>query len=285
MSDAFDVVARTWSESAAYWEKHGSIRKAIFEPVTGALIAESGVKPNARERCDVLDVAAGTGDVTFGLARSLGPQSTVWSTDLAPGMVAVARREADRGADRNVRFCECAAENLAFASGVFDAVVCRFGIMFFRDPVGASREALRVARPGCRVAFAVWGPERANPFHYVIADVLGRYVSSPPADPDGPGAHRFAEGGKLVRVLVEAGAADVRERQLHFSISAPMPFDEFFVLRSELSDTLRDKLCRLSAGELSRLKDEVRENSLAYFSSAGFSFPAHVLIVSGVRER
>jgi len=140
--------------------------------------------------------------------------------------------------------------------------------MFFEDVTVALGEMLRVVKPGGTVALAVWGDRAANPFFSIVTEVLARYLPSPPEDPDAPGAFRFAEPGKLAALLSQAGAAGVREQVVDFHIEAAMTPAEFWQLRSEISDSLRAKVARLTEGELVQVVREVSER-LQPFSSAG----------------
>jgi hypothetical protein len=153
--------------------------------------------------------------------------------------------------------------------------------MFFADPAAAMREALRVVlKDGC-VAFAVWGPKEANPFFSTIADVIDRFVEIPPQDPDVPDAFRFAVPGKLAGILEQADAKNVIERQLNFQIEAAISFEQFWQLRTEMSETLREKMARLTPAQLPTVKQAVADAARRYFASRTMSFPAEALIVSG----
>jgi SAM-dependent methyltransferase len=138
-------------------------------------------------------------------------------------MVKIAERSAAETGVQNLRCRVSRAEELPFEANTFDAVVCRFGIMFFSDPVKAVREALRVLKPGCSVGYVVWGPRVKNPFHAVVQDVLDQYVPGPAPDPDAPGAYRYAPSGKLAAIVREAGAEAVEEKPVRFNVEAPSP--------------------------------------------------------------
>jgi SAM-dependent methyltransferase len=277
-----DQVFENWSESAHFWDKHRTARRAMFDPLIPALREEAGIpQSSVGGPYQVLDIACGPGDLGMGLAGTLGERAFVWCTDLVPDMVHIAERTAADQGVKNVRFRECPAEELPFEADAFDAIVCRFGIMFFSDPIRAIRESLRVLKSGCRVAHCVWGTRQANPFHHVVQDVLDRYVPGPPPDPDAPGAFRFAQPGKLVEVFGKTNAVDVRQQVFRFNIEAPLSFDEFFEVRTEMSDSLRAKLRKLPEDQRANFKEDVRQNALAYFSSSGFSFPTEVLLISG----
>src|SRR5713101_10161241 len=137
-------------------------------------------------------------------------------------MVEAARREAHRRGIKNVSFYKCAADVLPFRNDFFDVVVSRLGAMFFPDPLSALREMLRVTKPDGALTLVVWHKSELNPFSYLVTDAVSRYFDAPPADPDAPGAFRFAEPGALAHILKEAGASDVRERLFRFRMETPI---------------------------------------------------------------
>jgi len=154
--------------------------------------------------------------------------------------------------------------------------------MFFPDPLAGLREMLRVTKREGVLSLAVWGKSDLNPFSYQITNVVARHFeAAAPADPNAPGAFRFAEPGSLAGILVEAGAVDVRERELKFNIAASISPEEFWELRSETSGTLRKKLATLSSAQADLLKKEAQEAVREYFSNNQMSIPAQMIIVTG----
>src|SRR5262245_7959052 len=271
-----DVVAQ-WSEAARYWEKHRGTIERMFAPVAAALVQEAGIGPGQA----VLDVATGPGEPAATIAGIVGARGRVVGVDIVPAMIEAARREAERRGLGNASFREASAEALPFDDGSFDAAVSRFGVMFFPRPEAGIREMLRVLAPGGRLGLAVWHHASANPFHFAVADVLERFVPSPPLDPDAPDAFRFAEPGKLLCVARAAGLEDAREHLLRFSIDAALPPEEFWVLRTEMSDKLRTKLAGLSPGQREEIRRAVLAAVRSYSGARGLSFPAEVLGVGG----
>jgi hypothetical protein len=71
------------------------------------------------------------------------------------------------------------------------------------------------------------------------------------------------------------------ERLLRFLIRASISVEDFWTLRSEMSEKLRTKLASLSKPQNAELKRDVLEALSSYSSERGISFPAEVLIVSG----
>ena len=268
---------REWRTTAPFWTKHSATIRTMFAPLTEALIRDASIA----EGQTVLDVAGGAGEPSLTIAERVGPKGSVACTDAVAEMVAAAESEAQRRGLMNVTFRQCVADSLPFGSDTFDAVVCRLGVMFFPDPVAALREMLRVAKPGGSVSLAVWNKDELNPFAHITTDVMSRYIESPPADPDAPNAFRFAEPGKLASIQELAGAGDVHERVFRFQIEAPISASEYWELRSETSDTLREKLAKLSAEQVQRVKHEVLETAGEYFPNSRMNFPAQMIIATG----
>ncbi len=103
------------------------------------------VRPRDGE--DVLDMAGGTGDVAFRLARA---GARVTAADINPEMLAVGvQRAADRGVI-DIIWREENAERLSFADKSFDAYTIAFGIRNVTDILAALAEAHRVLRYGGR---------------------------------------------------------------------------------------------------------------------------------------
>jgi ubiquinone/menaquinone biosynthesis C-methylase UbiE len=200
--------------------------------------------------------------------------------DVVAEMVDAARREAGRRKLHNVSFAVAPADALP-GENSFDAVVSRFGIMFFPAPVLAIREMLRVLKPRGRIALAVWHFADRNPFHYTISRAVERYVDQPALAEDAPDAFRYAAPGKLCSVLSEAGAAEASERLLPFSIRAQVSLEEFWTLRSEMTERLRNALAKLPTEQMADVRREAIEALRAYSGEHGVNLPAEVLIVSG----
>jgi ubiquinone/menaquinone biosynthesis C-methylase UbiE len=270
---------REWRESAKYWEMHAPTIQKMFAPVTAALIEEAGII----EGDTVLDVAGGPGEPSLTIAEKVGPGGSVTCTDAVAEMVAAAQTEATRRGVNNIQFQQCLAHSLPFEKNTFDAAVSRLGVMFFPDPLAALREMLRVVKPESALSFAVWYESSVNPFAYIVTDVISRHIKTQPADPDAPGAFRFAERGKLVRVLTEAGSIQVRERLLKFHIEAPISREEFWEMRAATSGTLREKLDAMPADLRLRIGNEVKEAVAEFFPNERMSFPAQMLIVTGAK--
>ncbi|HSR00817.1 MAG TPA: class I SAM-dependent methyltransferase [Sphingomicrobium sp.] len=103
------------------------------------------VKPRLGE--DILDMAGGTGDVAFRMAKR-GAHVTV--ADINPDMLEVGRQRAERKGLQGLSFKVENAEKLSFANASFDAYTIVFGIRNVTDIPSALREAHRVLKRGGR---------------------------------------------------------------------------------------------------------------------------------------
>ena len=268
--------SREWANSAPFWEKHAGTIRTMFSPVTTALIEEARI----RSGHNVLDVAGGAGEPALTIAALVGAEGSVTYTDLVAGMKSTAEAEAQRRGIANVKFQQCPADSLPFGENSFDVVVSRLGAMFFPDPLAALREMQRVTKPGGTLSLVVWGQSEVNPFSYEITNVVSQYL--PPGPPSlTHDAFRFAEPGKLTGVLQEAGVRNIRERLLKFDIAAPISPKEFWVMRSETSDTLRNKLAAAPVATRLKVRDEALRAIDKYFPENQMKFPAQMLIVTG----
>jgi SAM-dependent methyltransferase len=145
----------------------------IFAPYA----ADAARRLRALRPARVLEIAAGTGVVTRALASALDTDAQIIATDLNQAMLDQA---AASGTARPVQWRQADAQDLPFADGSFDVVVCQFGAMFFPDKARAFAEARRVLRPGGTYMFSVWDRIETNEFADVVTAVL---AESFPHDP------------------------------------------------------------------------------------------------------
>jgi SAM-dependent methyltransferase len=138
-------------------------------PVAAHLVRFAGVSPGHA----LLDVATGTGVVAITAALQ---GARVTALDLTPELLARARENAAM-AGATVAWHEGDAEALPFPDQSFDVVVSEFGHMFAPRPEVATREMLRVLKPGGRIAVATWPPEQMIGSTFAL---VGRYMPPPP---------------------------------------------------------------------------------------------------------
>ena len=114
-------------------------------------ILAAKVHPSASRPFSLLDVAGGTGDVAFRVARAGGPKTRVTVADINADMLRVgAERAGKRGLAERVAFVEANAELLPFSDAGFDAYTIAFGIRNVPRIETALGEAFRVLKRGGR---------------------------------------------------------------------------------------------------------------------------------------
>ncbi|AHG92915.1 putative ubiquinone/menaquinone biosynthesis methyltransferase UbiE (plasmid) [Gemmatirosa kalamazoonensis] len=264
------------TNAAGHFDKNPEIIRQLFAPVSEALIDDAEIAPGH----SVLDVATGAGEPALRIAGFVGPKGEVVGIDPVVGSIEASRRAAERLSLDNARFETARADNLPFPDNRFDAVVSRFGVMFFPSPIAGVREMLRVLKPGKKMAFAVWHFRDDNPFHNVLARIVDPILPPPELPPDAPDPFRFAAPGKLQAIVADAGAADPMERLFRFSIDVPLSPEDFWDLRMEMSDKLRERLATLQPGSFQDVKRRSIAAFQGYSSANGLSFPAEVRLVS-----
>src|SRR5215831_3538513 len=122
-----------WSAVAQGWRRRWTTFEQGAQPLSDRLVELARIAPEQR----VLDVATGIGEPALTAARRVGPAGSVMAIDQAPQMLAVARERIEAAGVENIEFVEGDAETLVFEPASFDAVVSRWGMLFFQDPVGA----------------------------------------------------------------------------------------------------------------------------------------------------
>jgi demethylmenaquinone methyltransferase / 2-methoxy-6-polyprenyl-1,4-benzoquinol methylase len=109
------------------------------------------VRPSRRAPFRHLDVAGGTGDIAFRIAKAAGPEAEIVVLDINGDMLDVGRdRAVQRGLSDKVEFVQANAESLPFPDAHFDAYTIAFGIRNVPRIDVALAEAHRVLKPGGR---------------------------------------------------------------------------------------------------------------------------------------
>lgn len=194
-----------WNEAAGpTWAELQAPLDRQLAPLGRRAMAELALGPGRR----VLDVGCGSGETTVELAAT-GAQ--VVGVDISRPMLEVARRRSASVAD--VSFQEADAQTHAFEPESFDAILSRFGVMFFADPDAAFANLRSALKPGGQLAFVCWRPmnEGNELLGLPIRAVLERTgIPAPaPPEPGAPGPFAFADPERVRGILGRAGFTNV----------------------------------------------------------------------------
>lgn len=104
---------------------------------------------NIRSDHQILDLAAGTGDITAVLAPKLSAKGAIIMCDPNAAMLEHGRqRLIDRGLVKNIHYIQAKAEDLPFMENYFDRVTLAFGLRNFTDKDQALRAIFSLVKPG-----------------------------------------------------------------------------------------------------------------------------------------
>ncbi len=199
-----DMVDYWNGRPADVWVTEAERFDTMLAPFGRRLLTSVDLEPGER----VLDIGCGNGAISLEAARAVGPAGRVTGLDLSAPMLGVARRRAeDRGID--VDFVQCDAQTASFDHS-FDAVVSRFGVMFFDDPELAFSNLARAARPGGRLCFVCWQEMFSNEWIAVPAMAMVAHVGVPQLpEPGAPGPFALADAQRTRNLLESAGWSEV----------------------------------------------------------------------------
>ena len=133
----------------------------------------------------VLDLAAGTGDLSAALAERAGEAGAVVAADINAAMLGIGRdRLIDRGVGGNIACVQADAERLPFADNSFDCITMAFGLRNVTDKAAALASMHRVLRPGGRLLVLEFSHPAPGPvsalyelYSFKVLPVLGRLVA------------------------------------------------------------------------------------------------------------
>src|SRR5437667_6574306 len=92
-----DQQKETWNKFSPGWKKWDELTMSFLKPMGDEIIRLI----NPKDGETILDVAAGTGEPGLTIAEMI-PNGSVIVTDIAEGMLAIARENADRRGLRNL---------------------------------------------------------------------------------------------------------------------------------------------------------------------------------------
>jgi enediyne biosynthesis protein CalE5 len=212
-----------WNDLSGAWDKWYDVFEAGAAPVTSALLERGGVRPGAA----VVDIGSGTGEPAISAARLAGEPGHVRGVDVAPDMIAIARR---RGAGLpRLSFEVGDAAALEAPAASFDTVLARWSLMFLPDRHQALQRLLGLLRPGGRLAGSSWSVPPRAPVIATAFGVIAARLELPPPPAGTPGPFTMADPPTVAAELTAAGFQDAgaEELPLTFRFDSVDSFVEF----------------------------------------------------------
>jgi len=190
------------AERSRIWLSNLADCEAPLVPVSAAIFEVA----NLRAGEQVLDVGWGAGALTVEAARRVGPQGRVVGLDISPEMIEAARR---RWTESNLEWLVVDAGEADLSPEAFDAIISRFGVMFFAHPEAAFRRLRMACRTGGRLVTAAWAHRDEVPYfavpYEILTSVLDRHHASytPVSAVEGP--YSLGNEEQTTRSLQAAG--------------------------------------------------------------------------------
>ena len=225
---------RDWDAAAEGWNKWWPTFERSAQHVSDRLVELAHVHEGSR----VLDIATGNGEPALTAARRAGSRGRVIATDQSQGMLGIAGSRAESLGITNVEFRFSDGERLTVAERDFDAIVCRWGLMFMPDVAAAIRGLRERLVAGGWFATAVWSTAEKVPIIAIGASVVRKLANLPPPPPDALDPTRLADPARLTGWLREAGFVEITVERLPvtFEFESPAAFTQF---RYEVSAPFR----------------------------------------------
>jgi ubiquinone/menaquinone biosynthesis C-methylase UbiE len=159
-----------WDKASQYYE---TFWQQQLKPAQDLLLDLADLQPGE----NVLDIACGTGLVSFEALDRIKPNGRLTGTDISDKMVEIASSIAIQKGEDRATFARMDAEELNLDDGLFDVALCALGLMYVPEPAKALSEMHRVLKPGGRAIAAVWG-KRSNCGWAEIFGIVDQHVSS-----------------------------------------------------------------------------------------------------------
>jgi ubiquinone/menaquinone biosynthesis C-methylase UbiE len=159
-----------WDKASGYYEAYW--QKQLL-PAQQKLLQLANIKSGDK----IIDIACGTGLVSFPAAEYTGETGFVMANDISDKMVETGIAIAKEKNLSNISFLRMDAEELEVEDNSYDIALCALGLMYFPDPLKAIKEMYRLLKPGGHAVTAVWG-QRKNCGWADVFEIVDRRVAS-----------------------------------------------------------------------------------------------------------
>lgn len=266
------------SERADVWHR----AKARREETTGAATEMMLDFANLRFGDRVLELAAGTGDLSMMVARRIGPTGHVLATDISAAMLDRAVQAASDAGLTNVETRAMNADNFEIAANSFDAILCRMGLMLFPHPLKTLGSMQRGVKPEGRVAVMVHSAAAKNPYHGLPLQIVRHIGGMAPPSHEEPGMFALGGPGVLEGIFRKSGLRDVRVCPVAIRRKFSSLGEAIKSMKGS-NAVLQNLLAALNDAEQGRAWKEIEQAMSQFESANGFEAPGEVLIGVGTK--
>ena len=278
INGSFKALTRaSWDRAATAWNDQNPLIRAWLAPATEMMLNNAQLRLGDH----VLDIAAGAGDQTVDAAIRVGDGGLVLATDISAQILQFAQIRAQACGLSNVHCKLADAEDLQLQGQLFDAAICRLGLMFCPNPAAALAQVRASLRPGGRFSVIVFGEPGANPCIRLSMATAMQHAGLPAADPFAPGSLcSLARPGQLEQLFRDAGFDKVRSQTVSAPIRLATTQDYVAFIRSAASP-IQQIVDRLSVNAQHDVWRDMTDRLSVFQQPNGWEGPNELLLCCG----
>lgn len=273
MADKESAGKVDWNERARYWSQMAPKGASTNDAPNQLLISRAGIGSGDH----VLDLASGAGEPAISIATTVGESGRVVALDSSERMLEGLSARAQEMDLSNVETQLGDLDSLDIGEQVFDAVTCRFGLMFAKDAMATMTAIRQSLRPGKRAAVMVHGPPDQNHLYSTVRTAVLSYFNE---QDDGWAMRRFkfSAEGELRGLFEAAGFSDVDEEFISKPDIRPVgePFWETLLMRA-----FGSRVSPLSTAERATLDERIAAAFVPFQTDGGIVLTSSERVASG----
>jgi SAM-dependent methyltransferase len=273
-----DQIAYWNGQAGEKWVRHAERLDALLEPFADEVLETVSLIEGEH----VLDVGCGAGALTLKAAFRVGDKRGAVGIDVSKPLLSLARlRASERGAPASFEEADAAVYRSERSA---DALISRFGVMFFDDPVAAFANLRDSLKPKGRMTFACWQSLSDNDWARAPLEAALPLLPAPPAPPPlgAPGPFAFADKDRVASILTDAGWKGIVIHPWLGQVTLPgETISEAARFMMELGPVAR--LVSEAGADLSQVEDALTGTLAAHTAQSGrVNMPAAAWIVSAI---
>lgn len=272
-----ETMLRQWDAAASGWDAASPVLRNWLGAPTSTMFAAAGIG----EGQQVLDVAAGAGDQTMQLVERVGPSGRILATDFSPLLVERLRSSAAQAGHVSVEARVADAQLPLPEKYVFDAAICRLGLMLMPEPGRCLSSVYSALKSGGRFSALVFAGPEDNPCLRILMMSALRHAGLPPRNPYTPGGlMSLGRSAQLDAMFETAGLRDVATYRLEAPFRVPSVDDYIEFLRTSAAPVMAI-LSKLEVTAREAAWRDIRDQLAPYGDASGWVGPNTLLLTTG----
>ncbi len=257
---------KSWDSVAIGWQKWWQTFEKDAQNLSNHLVELAKINSSSK----VLDIATGIGEPAITAAKKVGSgNGHVLATDISPQMLSIARqRAASLGLQDVIEFKEGDAETISLPDSAFDAVLCRWGLMFLPDLGEGLSNIYTSLVNGGYLAAAVWASPDKVPFLSVSMKTVVKETGKPMSPSGTPGPFKLADQSIITDALSKCGFKDIVVERINviFTFSSPEEYTQF---NQAIAAPINAMLADQSQERKEEIWKAVTESASSYVDATG----------------